>query len=145
MYSVRKVNGKNHPGQNLPDKRSLIKPPAQKLPRTIEREFVLEVFVQVFVQGLLKMRCVRYIWGSRGCVTKCDRKRRSKLAKNSDDVLYGRPQYYCFSVRITYFLFFFDSVLTVHVLKTGPCNYYFLILSKYLAKEYHYYYNTINY
>src|SRR6218665_3005545 len=74
---------KNHPGQNLPDKRPLTKSPAQKPPRTIEREFVLEAFVQVFVLDLLKMRCVTYFWGSRVCVTKCDRRRGPKLAKNS--------------------------------------------------------------
>src|SRR6218665_2595822 len=78
---------KNHPGQNLPDKRPHDKTPWTKPPRTIEREFVQEAFVRGFVLGLLKIgggpRCVTYFRGVPGCVTKCDRGGGSKLAKNS--------------------------------------------------------------
>ena len=47
---------KNHPGQNLPDKRPLTKPPGQKLPQTIEREFVQGAFVWVFCTRPTKNR-----------------------------------------------------------------------------------------
>ena len=46
---------KNHPGQILPDKRPPDKSPGQKLPQTIEREFVQGAFARVFVLGLLKI------------------------------------------------------------------------------------------
>src|SRR6218665_2623135 len=69
---------KNHPGQNLPDKRPLTKPPGQKPPRTIEREFVKEAFVRVFVLGLLKIgggaEMCDVLSGVPGCVTKCDKR-----------------------------------------------------------------------
>src|SRR6218665_2398040 len=78
MYSDRKGNG-----QRLPR----TKPSRQKPPGTFEREFVQGAFVRDFVLGLIKMgspRCVTYFWGSRGCVTKCDKGGGgSKLAKNS--------------------------------------------------------------
>src|SRR6218665_520686 len=78
MYSDRRGTDKNHPEQNLPDKR-----PLEKTPRTIEREFVQRVFVRVFCTKKGGPRCVTFLWGVSGCVTKCDRRRGSKLAKNS--------------------------------------------------------------
>ena len=50
---------KNHPGQNLPDKghpdkKPRTKNPGQKLPRTIDREFIQGAFVQVFCTRLTK-------------------------------------------------------------------------------------------
>ena len=69
---------KTHPGQNIPDKRSLDNAPGQKPPRTIEREFVQGAFLRVFVLGLLKIggsEMCDVLWGVPGCVTKCDRGR----------------------------------------------------------------------
>ena len=62
----------------------LIKPPGQKPPRTIEREFLQGAFVRVFVLGLLKIggsEMCDVLFGSPGM---CDKGGRgSKLAKNS--------------------------------------------------------------
>src|SRR6218665_805605 len=58
---------KNHPGQNLPDKRPPDKTPGQTPPRTIEREFVQGAFVRVFCTRRTKNRggprCVTYFGG----------------------------------------------------------------------------------
>ena len=45
MHSDRRGTDKNHPGQNLPDKRPPDKTTGQKPPRTIETEFVQGTFV----------------------------------------------------------------------------------------------------
>ena len=73
MYSDRRGNGQNHPGQNLPGKDPLKKALGEKPPRIIEREFVQEAFVRVFYTRPTKNRggprCVTYFWGVPGCVT----------------------------------------------------------------------------
>src|SRR6218665_3787452 len=77
MYSDRRGYGRILPRT---------KPSRQKPSRTIEREFVQGAFVRIFVVGLLKVggsRCMTYFRGVPGCMTKCDRGRGSKLAKNS--------------------------------------------------------------
>src|SRR6218665_3701138 len=77
---------KNHPGQTFQTKDPLTKAP-DKSPREQLRENLYRgLFSGIFVLGLLKIggpRCVTYIWGVRGCVTKCDRGRGSTLARNS--------------------------------------------------------------
>src|SRR6218665_1392188 len=64
--------------------------------RSIEREFVQGAFVRVFVLGLLKIggseMCDVLFWEVPGCVTKCDRGRGSKLAKNSVTYFMDGPQ-----------------------------------------------------
>ena len=78
---------KTTPVKTFQTKDPLTKTPGQKPLRTIEREFVQEAFVRVFVLGLLKIggpRCVTYFWGGvPGCVTKCGRGRGLKLTKNN--------------------------------------------------------------
>src|SRR6218665_2013138 len=78
MYCDRRGNGQ---------KPTRTKPSGQKPTRTIEIEFVQGLLSGIFVLGLLKMgggpRCVTYFRGVPGCVTKYDRGRGSKLAKNS--------------------------------------------------------------
>src|SRR6218665_3673211 len=64
------------------------RPSGQKPPRTIEIEFVQRTFVRDFCTRPNKNRgrgprCVTYFRGGTGCVTKCDRERGSKFAKNS--------------------------------------------------------------
>src|SRR6218665_2900511 len=85
MYSDGRGNGQK-PLRTKPSRRMTPdKPPGQNPPEQL-REFVEEVFVRVFVLGRLKNggpRCVTHFWGIPGCVTKCDRGRGSKLAKNS--------------------------------------------------------------
>src|SRR6218665_4011558 len=75
---------KKHPGQNLPDKRQN---PRQNPREQLIREFVEGAFVRFFTRptknGGSEMCNVGYFWGVPGCVTKCDRGRGSKLAKNS--------------------------------------------------------------
>src|SRR6218665_878296 len=88
MYCDRRGTDKNHPGQNLPDKGPLTKPP-DKIPREQLRENLYRGLLSgYFVLGLLKIggfRDVTYFWVS----GKCDRGRRGKnWPKN---VLYGRP------------------------------------------------------
>src|SRR6218665_3443463 len=80
---------KNHPGQNLPDKSPPDKSHGQKPPRTIVREFVKGGFVRDFCTRPTKIRGGGFemcdVLSGRGSrdVTKCDRGRGSKLAKNS--------------------------------------------------------------
>src|SRR6218665_1319906 len=80
MYCDRRGNGQKPTPTN---------PPGQKPLRTIEIEFVQETFVRDFCTRPTKNRgeggprCVTYFRGVPGCVTKCDRGRGSKLAKNS--------------------------------------------------------------
>src|SRR6218665_878631 len=61
-------------------------------PRTIEKEFVQRAFVRVFCTRPTKNggseMCDVLFWGAPGCVTKCDRGRGSKLAKNSVTYMY---------------------------------------------------------
>src|SRR6218665_215618 len=64
------------------------KPPGQKPPRTIEIEFVQGIFVRDFCirptkNGGGSEMCDVLSRGIPRCVTKCDRGRGSKLAKNS--------------------------------------------------------------
>ena len=68
---------KNHPEQNLPDKR-----PTEQLRENLYRG-ILSGF---FVLGLLNIggpEMCDVLLGVPGCLTKCDRGRGSKLAKNS--------------------------------------------------------------
>ena len=69
------------------DKNQPVKIPGQKLPQTIEIEFVQRTFVRNFSTRPTKNRggptCVTYFRGVPGCVTKCDRGGGSKLAKDS--------------------------------------------------------------
>src|SRR6218665_3447702 len=77
MYSDRRGNGQKPPRT---------KPSRQEPLRTIAREFVQGLLSGFFVLGLIKWgspRYVTYLWGVPGCVTKCDRGRELKLAKNS--------------------------------------------------------------
>ena len=53
MYSDRIGTDKNHPGQNLPDKRPLTKPPDKNLREQLRENLYKGVFVRVFVLGLL--------------------------------------------------------------------------------------------
>src|SRR6218665_1833877 len=89
MYSDRTGTDKiNHPGQNLPDKIPSDKTLGQKPPRTIETDFVQGGFCLhgYFVLGLLKIgggsEMCDVLSGVPGCVTKCERGRGGKLAKN---------------------------------------------------------------
>jgi len=75
---------KNHP-EPFQTKDPLTKPPGQKPPRTIEREFV-RGFCPGFCTRPTKNgggpRCVTYFfWGVPGCVTKCDRGRGVKIGQ----------------------------------------------------------------
>src|SRR6218665_273402 len=87
MYSDRRGTDKNHPGQNLRDKRPPDKTREQKPPRKIEREFVQGAFVRDFCTRPTKNRgseMCDVLLGVPRCVTKGDRGGRgSKLAKNS--------------------------------------------------------------
>src|SRR6218665_1237136 len=79
---------KNHSGQNLPDKRPPDKTPRTKTPREQLREnLYMGLLSGFFVLGLLKIgvseMCDVLFWEVPGCVTKCERGRGSKLAKNS--------------------------------------------------------------
>src|SRR6218665_1726166 len=77
MYCDRRGNGQ---------KPIRTKPPGQKLPRTIEIEFVQGTFVKDFCTRPTKNRgseMCDVFSGVPGCVTKCDRGGGSKLAKNS--------------------------------------------------------------
>src|SRR6218665_1207426 len=82
MSSDRRGTDKRHPGQNLPNKRPLIKPPGQKSPRTIEREFVQGAFVRFYVLGLLKIGGY-FWWGTRDVWQSVTEGGMSKLAKIS--------------------------------------------------------------
>src|SRR6218665_1592472 len=86
MYSDRIGTDKNHPGQNLPDKRPPDKTP-DKSPREQLRENVYRRLLSgFFVLRLLKIggsEMCDVLLGVPGCVTKCDRGRGPKLAKNS--------------------------------------------------------------
>ena len=61
--------------------------PPDKSPRELLRENLYRgLFSGFFVLGLLKIggsEMCDVLWGVPGCVTKCDRGRGSKLAKNS--------------------------------------------------------------
>ena len=75
---------KNHPGQNLPDKgqKSPDKNPHEQLRENLYRGLLSGLFVL----SLLKMggsEMCDVLLAVPGCVTKCDRGRGSKLAKNS--------------------------------------------------------------
>ena len=78
------------------DKPTRTKPPGQKPPRTIEIEFVQGTFVLDFCTRPTKNRrgprCVTYFRRVPGCVTKCDRGRGSKLAKNSVTYFMDGPE-----------------------------------------------------
>src|SRR6218665_2287048 len=64
MYSDKRGMDKNHPEQNLSDKRPPDKKPGQKTQRTIVREFVKGAFVRVFCTRPTKNR-----GGGPRCVT----------------------------------------------------------------------------
>src|SRR6218665_3743839 len=77
---------KSHHRLNRPDKRLLDKPPGHMPPLIIKIKFVQGVLVRIFCTRPTQMggrRCVTYFSGVPRCVTKCDRGRGSKLAKNS--------------------------------------------------------------
>ena len=72
MYSDRRGTDKNHPGQNLPDKRHPDKSPREQLRENLYRGLLSGLFVQ----GLLKIggsEMCDVLLGVQGCVTKCDR------------------------------------------------------------------------
>src|SRR6218665_688834 len=74
---------KNHPGQNLPDKRQK---PQDKNPREqLSENLYSKLLSGLFVLGLLKVggpRCGTYFWGwVLGCVTKCDKGRGVKIGQ----------------------------------------------------------------
>ena len=73
MYSDRTGTDKNHPGQNLPDKRTPDRPPGQKPRKQLIHNLYKGLLPRFFVLGLLK------IGGSDMC-----------------DVLYGRPLIWSF-------------------------------------------------
>jgi|SRR6218665_3833172 len=85
MYSDRRGYGQKSP-RTTPSRQ---KTPGQKPPDKSPREQLRENLYRgllpgFFVLGLLKIggpRCVTYIGGVPGCVTKCDRGGGSKLAK----------------------------------------------------------------
>ena len=74
MYSDRRGTDKNHPGQNLPDKRQK---PSDKNPREQLRGNLYRGLLSgFFVLGLLKSggsEMCDVLLGVPGCVTKCDR------------------------------------------------------------------------
>src|SRR6218665_228904 len=84
MCCDRRGNGQKPTRTKLLDKRPL-KNPRTKPPRTIEIEFVQVAFVRDFctrpTKNMGSERC-DVLSGVPGCVTKCDRGRGSKLAKN---------------------------------------------------------------
>src|SRR6218665_567093 len=82
MYSDRTRTDKNHPGQNLPGKRPLTKPPGQK--PQLKQNFYKGAFVRVFCTRPYRNRegprCVTYFRGGvPGCVTKGDREEGARL------------------------------------------------------------------
>src|SRR6218665_3869611 len=103
MYSDRRENGQKPPRTKPSRQKTPDKTPRTKPPRTIEREFVHGAFVQAFCTRPTKIgvgsRCVTYFWGVPGCVTKCDRGRGSKLAKNSVTYFMNGP-YVCMYVPV---------------------------------------------
>jgi len=71
---------KNHPGQNLPDKRPLDKSPREQLRENLYRELLSGIFVL----GLLKI-------GGPGMCDKVWEGEGVKIGQKKRDVLYGRP------------------------------------------------------
>src|SRR6218665_3739555 len=86
MYSKRRGNGQNHPRQN---------PPGQNPREQLRENLYRGLLSGFFVLGILKVggskMCV-VLLGVPGCVTKCDRRRGSKLARNSVTYFMGGPQ-----------------------------------------------------
>ena len=81
MYYDRRRTDKDHPGQNLPDKK-----PGQNSHNKNPHELRQTPCKDVFMHVLLKIgspRCVTYFREVPRCVTKCDRGRVSKLVQNS--------------------------------------------------------------
>ena len=77
MYYDRRGTDKNHPGQNLLDKRPPDKSPREQLRENLYRE-LLSGFV---VLGQLNIGGFDlYFWGVPGCVSKCNRGGGSKVA-----------------------------------------------------------------
>ena len=74
MYSDRRGTYKNHPEQNLPDKKPRTKPPGQKPPRTKKNHYKGICMYACTSENWEKdPRRVTYFWGVPRCVTKCDR------------------------------------------------------------------------
>src|SRR6218665_2742160 len=98
MYSDRRGNGQKPPRT----KPSRQKTPTQKAPDKRPREQLREnlyrgLLAGIVVLGLLKIgggseMCDVLLGGVPGCVTKCDRGRGSKLAKNSVTCFMDGPQ-----------------------------------------------------
>src|SRR6218665_2401525 len=87
MHFDRKGYGQGPPQtKTFQTKDPLTKPP-DKNPREQLRENLYRGLLSgIFVLGLLKIGgpiCVTYFWGVPECVTKCDRGRGVKLAKNN--------------------------------------------------------------
>src|SRR6218665_1974712 len=98
MYSDRTGTDKNHPGQNLPDKRPPEKKPDKNPREQLRQNLYKGAFLRVFCTRPPKnrgggSRCVTYFRGVPGCVTKCDRGRGQKLAKNSVTYFMDGPIY----------------------------------------------------
>ena len=83
MYSDRRGKDKNHPGQNLPDKRPLTKPPGQNLREQLRENLYRGLLSGIFLLGLLKIEgvgsemCDVLLWVPGG-MTKCDREEGSQ-------------------------------------------------------------------
>src|SRR6218665_62728 len=93
MFSDRKGNRQKPPQTKLSRQKTPDKNPREQLRENLYRG-ILSGF---FVLGLLKVggpSCVTYFWGVPGCVTKCDRGRGLKLAKNSVTYFMGGPHGY---------------------------------------------------
>src|SRR6218665_3360008 len=86
MYYDRRGTDKNHPGQNLPDRKDTGQNSQNKNSREL-RQTPVKTYVRLCMHVLLKFqgpRCVTYFMrGVSRCVTKCDRGRGSKLVQNS--------------------------------------------------------------
>src|SRR6218665_88876 len=126
MYSDRRRYGQKPPRtksyrQKNPGQKSPDKSPREQLRENLYRGFLSGFFVL----GLLKIggseMCDILLGGFRGCVTKCDRGRGSKLAKNNmtyfmDDPLQGSSRPLCFCFKSMFFSF--RSSLTLSICRT---------------------------
>src|SRR6218665_2490602 len=101
MHSDRKGIDKPPPNKTFQTKDPLANPPDKNTREQLRENLYNGLLSWFFVLGLLKMggggpRCVTHFLGVLRCVTKCDRGRGSKLAKNSvtyfmDGPLDGAP------------------------------------------------------
>src|SRR6218665_1495853 len=96
MYSDRRGTDKNHPRQNLPDKRPPDKTPGQKPREQLRENLYKGLLSGFFVLGVLKIggvpeMCDVLLVEVPGCVTKCDRERGHNWPKRASRSLWAVP------------------------------------------------------